>query len=349
MRTSVLTAILSLFIFIASCASTNKPPEWINGNSSKYKSSRYIVGIGQADSQAMARDRARADLAKNFQVNILEVSEEELTESSQNQGDIASTQFESEISRNLITRTEQIIEGVRIAESWEDPKTKTFYSFAVLDRLQAGGKLRQIVSGLDESTRIYLEQARTTDDLIGKIGKATKALLAQKERERYQRYLAVIDSTGIGVTSPYNVPSLQADWEELLKRLKISPLIIGDPFGGLDKIVSGALSNAGFLHENKQETEYILAVGLKVVEHPDNAGWNWVRGTLEVLLKESDRVRGSKRWEIKVSSKEPRIAKKRAMDQVDEVLKKELRDAIIGFAGPEEGASGKHMITPTGE
>ena len=59
-----------------------------------------------------------------------------------------------------------------------------------------------------------------------------------------------------------------------------------------------------------------------------------MRGRLEVQLTEtaSGKVRGSRRWEIKASSLQMPTAQRRAYDEVDATLKRELRSAIIGFA-----------------
>src|SRR5206468_966717 len=63
-------------------------------------------------------------------------------------------------------------------------------------------------------------------------------------------------------------------------------------------------------------------------------GWYWMRGTLEVQLAEkaSGKVRGNKRWEIKTSSRQKATAQRRALDEADATLKRELRPAILRFA-----------------
>jgi hypothetical protein len=43
-------------------------------------------------------------------------------------------------------------------------------------------------------------------------------------------------------------------------------------------------------------------------------------------------VQGTKRWEIKAAGAQPASARQRAFDQVDTILKKELRATVIGFA-----------------
>jgi len=49
-------------------------PDWIDGSSSHYPRMKYIIGRGQAEELAVAQDRARANIAKTFQVNVHERS-----------------------------------------------------------------------------------------------------------------------------------------------------------------------------------------------------------------------------------------------------------------------------------
>ena len=87
--------------------------------------------------------------------------------------------------------------------------------------------------------------------------------------------------------------------------------------------------------ELRQEERLDFAVGsLQLDDLGVIDGWYWMRGTLEVQLAEraSGKVRGNKRWEIKTSSQQKATATRRAMDEVDATLRRELRPAIIGFA-----------------
>ena len=78
--TRILTA--TAILLLAACSSA-KPgdarPEWVNGNSSQYPAATYLTGHGQADNMAAAKDRARADLAKNFSVNVSDTAADSLS------------------------------------------------------------------------------------------------------------------------------------------------------------------------------------------------------------------------------------------------------------------------------
>jgi hypothetical protein len=45
-------------------------------------------------------------------------------------------------------------------------------------------------------------------------------------------------------------------------------------------------------------------------------------------------VRGSRRWDIKASAQDHAVSRQRALDQAAVILKKELRETLIGFARP---------------
>jgi hypothetical protein len=328
---------LALFLVLGGCAGTPERPDWVAGNSEKYPDSRFLVGRGQADTAGVARDRARSDLAKNFQVAISEESRDLIAFSGQTEGEETTKQLETEITRNIITQTDEVIEGVRIAEAWEDPETGANHALAALDRLQAGNNLRQVIGHLDEATRSSIERARKGEDLTVKIGAATRALTAQVERGHYQRYLKIIDRTGVGVPPAYDVARLKADLEDLLQRFRIAPRVVADPLGGLETVVSGGLARSGFLHETPENASHLLDVGMEVIEFSSDGGWQWVQGTLEIVLTDrpTARVLGTHRWEIKVSGQQRPVARKRAMDQVDRILRRELRNVILGFGTPE--------------
>lgn len=106
------------------------------------------------------------------------------------------------VSRALNTRTDQIMQGVRIAEMWQDPQTHRHYALATLRRASAAMSLRQEITRLDDATAHNVERARSTNDLFDKIGAARQALDAQMERAAYQKSLKIVDRTGQGCRPP---------------------------------------------------------------------------------------------------------------------------------------------------
>jgi hypothetical protein len=328
MKFPALAAFAFMLSLLPGCASKPTTPDWIAGDSAQYKSAQYLIGRGQAATQEEAKDRARADVAKVFQVAVVVSSEDVQRSKSDSTG---AAQYEQQASRSISTRTDQIIRGIQIAELWQDPATKDYYALAVLPRLQAAASLRQQISQLDEATANQIEQSRKNSDLFLKIAAASQAVETEREHESLQKSLQIVDPTGRGTESKWNSAKLQSDLDELLRRVKIASRVSADSTSGLADVVAGALANAGFMIETGQNPDFVLQARMVLDDLGMQKGWDWQRGVLEVSLSEAatGRVRGTKRWAVKSSAPDRESAAKRALNQTDAILKQELRTTII--------------------
>jgi LPP20 lipoprotein len=328
MKLSAFAAFAFTLSLLSGCASKPTTPDWIAGDSARFNSAQYLIGRGQASTQEEAKDRARADVAKVFQVAVVVSSEDVQRSKSDSTG---TSQYEQQASRSISTRTDQIIRGIQIAELWQDPATKNFYALAVLPRLQTAASLRQQISQLDEATANHIEQSRKSSDLFQKIAAASLALETEREHESLQKSLQIVDPTGRGTESKWNSAKLQSDLDELLKRVRIAPQVTSDSTPGLAEVVAGALANAGFMIETGQNPDFVLRARMVLDDLGLQKGWDWQRGVLEVNLSEAatGRMRGTKRWNVKSSAPDKETAAKRALNEADTVLKHELRTTII--------------------
>jgi hypothetical protein len=319
---------VAVVVSLTGCASApGGRPDWVAGKSAKYPDSQYLVGRGQADSAEDARNRARADLAKILEVAVSARTSDLTSFKSGAEG----AKTESQVSRSVVTSTERAVRGIQIAEAWEDPNTKSSHALAVLSRSQAAMGLRAEIERLDAATRGHVAQARNAPDLLAQVALASRALESQRERDAFQRTLQVVDPSGRGVEPEVSSGQLAADLAALLQRVKMRPEAAD---ADLARMLSAALSQAGFVPEAGAGAPYALTGSLKLDDLGLIDGWYWTRGTLEVQLAEtaSGKVRGNKRWEIKTSSPQKATAQRRALDEADAVLKRELRPAILGIA-----------------
>ena len=338
MQSAISIALVSLVIVISGCAGkrTQSQPDWINGNSADYPNAHYLAGRGQSDNAAIARDRARADLAKVFQVSINEHSEDTIKHTRQGSGNTTLTTLDAETKRKIVSRTEQTLTDVVIAEIWQHPTSKQFHALAVLDRLKSATSLRGEIQQLDQMVTKSIIQAKQQTDLLDQIGAASRAVKHQLMRQSMQRQLKVVDPSGVGVSSKQNLATLIEDRNGLLERLRIDSTISSDPLGGLEAIINGAIAHAGFKNDSRQPN-YRLSAQLSLSDFRDNRGWFWYRGTLLVGLNElpSNRNRGTYRWQVKAAAQQQAVAARRVLNDLDGQLKNELRDIIIGFAEPD--------------
>lgn len=327
MRKQILAFISS--VLIAGCASAPQQPEWLNGESAKYPSSRYLTGLGQADSAAIARDRARADLAKVFQVTINERMRDNTAVShTRVSGQGARQSMESHIERQLTLSTQQVLRGVKVPEVWRD-NTKRYHALAVFDRLRAGEQLRKQITSLDSQVEREIEQAGATSDLLSKIAAADRAVEAQLSREQSQTVLRVVDPTGVGVPSRYDSARLESDVRQLAGRLRLDVSVDEDATGRLASLLAGSVAHAGFVSAPEDESDYRL-VGALYLNNFEAEGWQWSRGTLNLkLLDAHGGVRGTWEWPVKASAQQSELARQRALKQVEQQLKSELRRSIL--------------------
>ena len=323
--------ILICLFLLSACAKTPVVPDWISGNPTEYSTNRYLLGRGEASSVGLARDRARADLAKNFSVKIREQTTDELL---WQQGGEGRQGLQTTISRNIQSQTNQLIEGVKIAETWRAEKGGNYHALAVLDRLQAGSRIRAQINQLDNETAESINKARREDALPDQISAARNALEAQLKRRHQQAVLTIVDVTGTGIKPKYQLANLKNDFDKLLKRWEISPQITQDDLGGGEELLAGALGNIGVLHRaDTAAADYLLTGQLISKKLNTTDGWYWLRGVLTVSLQDrnSGQIFGTHQWFFKVSSRQEDLVKIRARRYLAAILDRELLEVLTSF------------------
>ncbi|MFA5370894.1 MAG: LPP20 family lipoprotein [Sideroxydans sp.] len=331
MKLSTFAACALIPVFLSGCASQPTVPDWVTADSAQYPSGQYLIGRGQATTQEEAKDRARADIAKVFQVAVVVSNEDIQRSKSASSGE---AQYEEQSSRHISTRTDTIINGIQITELWHDPANASYHVLAVLPRLQTAASLRQQIGELDQATRKHIERSRTEDDQFMQIAAASHALEAQQEREVLQHNLQVVDSTGRGLPAQWSSAQLRSDLGKLLQRISIAPRVAADAPDGLREMVAGALAQAGFILDTGEHPAFVVQASLKLDDLGLQEGWYWQRGNLEITLSETanKRIRGTRQWRIKGNALNKDGATLRAMNQADAILKKGLGSAIINMA-----------------
>ncbi len=323
--------ILICLFLLSACAKTPVIPDWVAGNPAEYSNNRYLLGRGEASSVGLARDRARADLAKNFAVQIQEQTTDELL---WQQGGEGQQGLQTTISRNIQSQTDRLIEGVKIAETWRAEKGGNYHALAVLDRLQAGSRLRARINQLDRETAENINRARREEALPEQIAAARNALEAQLKRRHQQSLLTIVDVTGTGIKPKYQLADLKNDFDTLLKRWIIAPQVTLDDLGEGEELLAGALGNIGVLHRADAAAADYLLVGQLVSKELNTAdGWYWLRGVLTVSLQDrnSGQVFGTHQWFFKTSSRQADLVKIRARSYLAAILDRELLEVLTSF------------------
>lgn len=327
------------FILLSGCIGKNvnkspaKMPSWVNGSAVEYPNSMYITGSGSASSLEVAKNRALANLVKTFEVRV--------REDSKTQTDVQSTTRNGKedytktirLNQNINLETDKMVEGARIAETWQDKKVQEFYALAVLERSQASKNIRQSIADLDHTTQTEITRSQAASDPLLAMAALDQAYKSQLQRQGLQNMLKVIDLKGVGAPSKWNLADIRGDLENMLLQLRISSQVDQDPTGQLSQLLKGAMANAGFPAVNGAG-DFTLVGTLTKTDLGKSDGWYWVRGNVTVKLVENatGKVRGTHSWSIKVSAQQQPVAHSRLITKAENNLKADLKQLILDFA-----------------
>ncbi len=310
-------------------------PDWVSGEPSSYPNAQYVVATGSASNSEQAKKRALANLTRVFELHIRESSTTSQEVKSFKQDDSETVSTSTSLSQQINIQTNKIINGARVAEQWQNSDDLTHYALAVLDRRQAGTNIRGEINRIDEETDFDLKSAQAKKNPLLKVAAYQRVLVMQEERDTLQKMLKVLDLSGRGSESLLNRADLRQRMEKSLGALNMSPAVISDAIGGLDKILKGAMAKSGF-PEAKGSGGYVLSAGIETQPPINSQGWYWLRGTLTLRLASADgRVQGNKTWPLKVSATNMQQLDGRMKSMVEKTLNQELKPTILGFATAE--------------
>jgi len=306
-------------------------PEWVQSEPDMYPNSKYLSASGSASKAEQAKARALSNLAKIFEVQIREVSTTQQDIQTNKKEDVETVQKKQRINSTVNLKTDKMIQGARIAEQWQNSADLTHYALAVLDRAQAGNNIRDEMNILDEETQYALNQQAKRSDALLKIADLHKAKTLQQDRITLQKTLKIIDVRGRGVPAQWNLAELNEQMQQALRSLPMQTAVKFDDIGGLNSILQGAASQAGFNVSNKG---YQLAASLDAQQAVKKDDWHWLRATLklELIAQDGVTVIGHQSWPLKVSAGNASQLQGRMLKAVDEKLQQELLNSVIEFS-----------------
>lgn len=315
-------------LLLVACASgrdRDARPDWIDGADARWPQGAYLTGIGSAEDPAAARDRARADLAKTFRVTVNETSTDVQEYSAHDGGEGSGSAYSAEVRRDLSLRTEQVLEGVTVPASWQDPESKRHYALAVLNRAQAASRLRQDVGALDAAAEVLMNRARAANDAFTRATIALDVVENQRQRAALDGMLRAVAPTGSGMPPRWPLAELEADLDVALSRITLRA--DGEP--GWRELLAGQLADSGFTVSPSGE----YTVRLDVDATPSRQdGWHWLRGVAVLDVTAPDgRSLGQQRFAVKASATDEGTAQTRFREDIARHLHDEGRAAILAI------------------
>jgi len=198
--------LVSLFLISCSAAakkggdgiinSSSRMPDWVNGASASYPSSAYLLGVGSADDLDSARDRARGEISKIFSADIQSASTVFESERTVSSGGKSATESATGAATDLKAISKKTLEGIEIAESWQDKSSFRWYALATLERAKIRRIYSEKLAETEEQLSLYEKQIDSATNNMDRAMAALKAKSLLKTKDSLEKDLKVIGGSG---------------------------------------------------------------------------------------------------------------------------------------------------------
>ncbi|MFH1367514.1 MAG: LPP20 family lipoprotein [Elusimicrobiota bacterium] len=232
-----------MFCFSANVFSA-KAPDWLNGSSKQFPDKDYIIGVGIAQNLDNARSNARAEIAKIFRVTISQVSESSQSETTSVKERAVKSFGEAKSESKTRVSTDEVIQGIKIAQTYFDKKKKTYYALATLDKKKARAMLSDQIAGQEAIINNGLMGAMQSESAVEKVRFLTAANDAFDKEEELVSKRKIVD--------PISVPEISALPREALRakldvaKSKVIFIVNSSDNDNLKSAISERITRLGF-------------------------------------------------------------------------------------------------------
>lgn len=297
--------------FITACASTasDSKPVWIDNAQSLYAENDYLSAVGQGSTRQRATKNAIANLASIAYVHV-RAETNTLTEATKAQSVLGVTlESSTSLQRNVQTKTDQALSGVKIKHSWLSPAGE-YYALALLDKRSAALSLHESIMALDQSTAQLLQySAQGAPNSIVSLNALREARDEQLARQMANLQLKQVSVSGIA--TPISSKQIERRIAEKLASLQ---MMVNIEAPNHAKTVQAGLAQLGIRVVESANIE--VRAEHDITEPTLLNGWYWVRGSYQLSIIENGLVISRKRWPITISAKQEALLAQRVRDHV---------------------------------
>lgn len=308
----VRVGLLAAAMQLAACAA--QIPEWVDNPSAEYSDKKFLSATGEADERQTAADRALANLAKIFEVQIEESSMDFSSAQVSTGAEGTNTVNEQRLSRTISTEARQVVEGAKVVEYYETEQGRV-HALAILDKQAAASRFRQSILAFDRDVDNLLAYAnQQAPNPVAALDALNKARLTQLQRDQVERNLLVV-ADGRGVNTPHTAAAIEDTLRQALATLRCS-IESDDPSVKME--LQRAVSQLGIQIDPNAAMRF---TGLMDTTQPEEKqGWFWIRGSYELILTDGTNVLAKKRWPVKASATDSSLVGQRLRDTINEEL-----------------------------
>jgi hypothetical protein len=212
-------------------------PAWIDGESARWPRSQFVLGVGSADDDNGAADRARGEVARVFSATISVESTVDESETNAGRNGQQVHSFSQTVAQKVKTATQKALEGVDVVARWKDPATLRCYALAALPKDSALMEVMSKMKDIDAEAETYDSQLRTATDRFERAKAAAKLVALLKSRAELESEARVLG--GGGDSFGVDAGAARAAAAKALAALDVTVSVSGD---GAGDVVTGVIS-----------------------------------------------------------------------------------------------------------
>jgi hypothetical protein len=255
--------------------STGARPDWANaGESMDYPRAAYVTGVGNADDESAADERARGEVAKVFSADVSVVSTVNESEANSNKNGAESHSWSNEVAQKVRTATQKVLEGVEIVARWKDP-TGRYYALAVLNKGKALQAVTEKSAEIDKEGTQYQAALAAATEPFARAKAAAKLLALSKAQASLAADSRILG--GGSLPGVFDAASVRTQAAAALAALNVVVAVTGD---GADSVQTAVVTG-------------LNAVGLSAKE---GAAGDKADLTASALVSLQEQDAGDRRW-----------------------------------------------------
>jgi len=310
-------------------------PAWVDGESPRWPRSAFVLGVGSADDENTAVERARGEVARVFSATISVDTSVSETESTKGAGGKQARAFSQEVAETVRSATQKVLEGLEIVARWKDPSVGRTYALAALDKAQALLSVEEKLHELDQESARYQAQLAQASDRFERAKAAAKLLALAKPRAELDAERRVL-----GDASPQGGPDAGAVRADAAKALAALDVVVAAGGEGADEVTTGVISGlnaAGMTAKSGAPSDKCdLMAQTQVAVQPADAGdprWQRSRATASVSLQDGREGKTFARFDLSAreDSADAGEARRRALATLAKKTSDSVTQAIKDF------------------
>lgn len=317
-------ACMALMLLLSGCY--KKAP--VKRHSVEYPSSTYFTARGAGQSEAEARNRAAAEMARIFESRV---ASDTYSRASSILDAAGNETFMRSIESDIQVSSSVKLTGVRVERTWLNDETGEFNSLAVLEKNQARKNWLSEISAIDSRIVGELGLLDSTGSRYVKFVTLKKVLKLWTDREVLVSRVRVLGFDN-SVPTAYDIKRVFND----IPRVKASMRVFIEIRGAYAKEVRGgiakSLNAAGIALMGDRDGADLVVTGEVAVKPVElnNPGWEFARAS--IALKMLDTATASELGKISEHSRAAHLTYDEALHKaVGKTLKVVSRDLAAYF------------------